>query len=297
MSRKARSPHRWLMNGLALVAGGLVGLGFPPFGLWWLVPVGVAAMVSLALLSRPAGGLLRGYLFGFGFNLVAFHWIGVLGWPVVLVFVAWLALWQGLVGLVLACTRRSPAWGFAGVAAWMAGEWLCARWPFGGFGWGRLAYPMADSPLNGLFPFISVTGVSLVVVSTGFLLAWVVRPFLQGRRSVRGLSPVALVLLVVTLVVSTTAGLLGRSYDPAPQGRTVTVAVVQGNVPGRGADALGPKYTVENNHLAQTILLAARIRTGQASGSRPSAAVSSGARPSIRLSAPRHGICPVTTAR
>jgi len=42
----------------------------------------------------------------------------------------------------------------------------------------------------------------------------------------------------------------------------VTVAVVQGNVPGAGVDALGPMYTVENNHLAQTIRLAAQIRTG-----------------------------------
>ncbi|MDR0285455.1 MAG: apolipoprotein N-acyltransferase, partial [Propionibacteriaceae bacterium] len=67
----------------------------------------------------------------------------------------------------------------------------------------------------------------------------------------------------VALLVAGAGGLLARGYNPPADGRTVTVAVVQGNVPGAGIDALGPRYTVENNHLAETIILAARIRAGE----------------------------------
>jgi apolipoprotein N-acyltransferase len=43
----------------------------------------------------------------------------------------------------------------------------------------------------------------------------------------------------------------------------VQVGVVQGNVPGRGLEALGRMRSVTNNHLAETIELATRARLGQ----------------------------------
>ncbi|MDR2975238.1 MAG: hypothetical protein LBV00_11110, partial [Propionibacteriaceae bacterium] len=306
---RPRTPHRYLFAALALIAGGVTGLGFPPFNLWWLLPVGLAAFVVLARLARPGVGALRGYLYGFGFNIVVIQWVYVaLGLPVLLVFVAWLAVWQAAVGLVIAAARRTPAWGWCGVAAWMAAEWACARWPIGGFGWARLAFGAADSPLNGLFPFISATGVSAVIVVIGFLISWMVWPAVarfgvdatsdrspdlaDGRTGrdddqstsqapkrdgvsgaptprarvgggVARIRPGPVITLVTLVVGSLALGLVGRTYDPPSDGRDVTVAVVQGNVPGVGTTALGPRYTVENNHLAQTIMLAAKIRTGQ----------------------------------
>jgi len=274
MTQRAR---RWLYSGLSAIAGCCVGLGFEPYNLWWLVPVAVAVFVCVNLVSTPKVGLLRGYLFGLGFNIVAFHWVDVLGVSVVLVFAVWLAVWYAIVGLVISLTRKTPAWGFAGVATWMGAEWACARWPFGGFGWGRLAYTASDTPINGLFPIISVTGVSFLIVTTGFLLAWVARRgwawrTMKGTESDGGSTPalrpsrtvlVPAALTATIILVSGVGGLLARGYDPPPDTRTVIAAVVQGNVPGSGITALGPIYTVENNHLAETIILAAKVRTNQ----------------------------------
>jgi len=275
---------RWLKSGLAVAAGCCMGLGFEPFNMWFVVPVAVAVFVCVNLASTPRVGLLRGYLFGFGFNIVAFHWAGVLGVTVLLVFVVWLAVWYALVGLVISLTRRTAVWGLTGVAAWMGAEWVSSRWPFGGFGWGRLAYTSVGTPIDGLFPIVSVSGVSCLIVTTGFLLAWAARGAWAWRKlkslgiqegstlPLDNSTPRALyirtvavpaALTVAILLVSGVGGLLAREYDPAPDTRTVTAAVVQGNVPGAGITALGPIFTVENNHLAETIILAAKVRTGQ----------------------------------
>jgi len=257
--------RRWLLSGIALLAGCAVGLGFAPTNLWPLVPIGVAGFVVVALASSARVGLLRGYLFGLGFSFVAFRWLSILGLPVVAAMAVWLSVWYALVGLTVAALRRTPVWGFAGVAVWMGAEWIGARWPFGGFGWGRLAYTAADTPLDGLFPLISATGVSLVIVSSAFLLAWVIRGFIEGSHTWRALRPLAVSLTGALILVSALGGLWARSYDLPADGRSVTVAVIQGNVPGVGIEALGPRYTVENNHLAETIILAAQIRTGTVS--------------------------------
>ncbi|MDR2931207.1 MAG: apolipoprotein N-acyltransferase [Propionibacteriaceae bacterium] len=271
MDTKPGRPNPWLFAGLALAGGVVTGLGFAPYDLWWLVPIGVATMVVTTQTASPGIGALRGYLYGFGFNLVAFRWITAFGMPAILfVFVAWLAVWYALVGLVIAATRKTAVWGVAGVAAWMGAEWAGARWPFGGFGWGRLAYSAVDTPIDGLFPIISATGVSFIIVTCGFLLAWIVVRVI--RRSPRSwpqwasqLVELPVIGLVAVVLVAAVGGAFGRGYDPGSPGDPVNIGVVQGNVPGTGVEALGPRYTVENNHLAETIILAAKIRTGQVS--------------------------------
>ena len=37
---------RWAAVAMALAAGGTLLLAFPPFGLWWCAPVGVASLVQ-----------------------------------------------------------------------------------------------------------------------------------------------------------------------------------------------------------------------------------------------------------
>ncbi|MCL2471689.1 MAG: apolipoprotein N-acyltransferase [Propionibacteriaceae bacterium] len=315
MARHGR--HRWLLTGVCLVGGCAVGVGFPPLNLWWLVPVGIAIFAMIAVRSSPGAGLFRGFVFGLGFNTVAFQWVDVLGVPVLAAFVVMLALWQAVVGLVIAATRKTPAWGCLGIATWMGTEWACARWPFGGFGWGRLAYTSAGTPIDGWLPIISASGVSFLVVTSGFVLAWVIGPVISGAYGMRfsswlrrvfhrraplvdacvqtsdvtpalvgeqtrrpgvgaritvsvrrvwetsGVRPWSVVVAVLLAAISGIGGLAFRSYDPAGDGGSVTVGVVQGNVPGTGIDAMGPIYTVENNHLAETIIMAAEIRTGQ----------------------------------
>ena len=247
--------------GISALGGVVVALGFTPTWWWWLLPLGVSAFYLVALLARPRFALLCGAVFGFVFNLITFRWIDVRGVYVMVALAVFMSLWYALVALVVSALRQTKIWGFAGIAAWMGMEWLCARVPFGGFGWGRLAYTMAESPLRGLYPLVGSTGVSLLIVAFCVTGTWMVLPLVKGERKTPGRTP--LLSGAVILLVSFAGGIGGQWYDPGASGGQYTVAVVQGNVPGVGIHALGPRYTVENNHLAQTIILAARIRTGQ----------------------------------
>jgi apolipoprotein N-acyltransferase len=83
-------------------------------------------------------------------------------------------------------------------------------------------------------------------------------------------SPVRLqarVLIVAVVVVS--LGLLGsalRLYQVEPAATSagsVKVGIVQGNIPGRGIEAMGRARSVTNNHLSETIQLMTKVRFGQ----------------------------------
>lgn len=265
----SRRVERWTALAAALVAGLVVGLGFPPYRLWPAIPLGLAALLLACRRLGPGRGFIAGYVFGAGFYGVVIHWMAALGWPVMAVLTAWMAVWYGLVGLVLSLTRRRRGGWLAGVAVWLGAEWASGRWPIGGFGWARLAFATAGTPIDGLLPLVSSSGVGLLIVTTGFGLGLAGEGWWRWwrRRQSGGAMtrPWAWSALVVGLVVvSGVGGWAGGYYQPAASGATLTAGVIQGNVPGRGLDALGPRYTVENNHLSETILLQAKVMTGQA---------------------------------
>ncbi|MGI3780999.1 MAG: apolipoprotein N-acyltransferase, partial [Janthinobacterium lividum] len=96
----------------------------------------------------------------------------------------------------------------------------------------------------------------------GQVVAWVVL-LLRRRRPRVWSRALPAVLVLAALVV---AGLGLRSFQVEPlAGRegTVTVGVVQGNVPGRGIEAMGRARSVTNNHLSESVDLMARARLGQ----------------------------------
>jgi apolipoprotein N-acyltransferase len=60
------------------------------------------------------------------------------------------------------------------------------------------------------------------------------------------------------------AGLLRFQVEPAqPAAGQVRVGIVQGNIPGRGIEAMGRARSVTNNHLSETVNLMTRVRLGQ----------------------------------
>jgi len=124
--------------------------------------------------------------------------------------------------------------------------------PFGGFPWGRLAFAETASPFT---PYAAVGGAPLVTFATalcGALAAAAVLAFGSWRRAV------PLVLLAVAVPV---AGLL--LPVGAGEGRPVTVALVQGNVPGVGMQPFGEREQVLRNHVDATHRLAADVRAGR----------------------------------
>jgi apolipoprotein N-acyltransferase len=106
--------------------------------------------------------------------------------------------------------------------------------------------------------YVGAPGASFLVALVGTTLAWAV---LRARRS-----PVRAALgVVATVVIATFAAV--APYPHASSGQTprrVTVAAVQGNVPGVGLEAFAERRAVLNNHVAATQALARRIDAGKA---------------------------------
>ena len=187
----------------------------------------------------------------------------MLGVWVAALLIVFEALFFGLLGLALSLVGRLRLWPLAAACCWVLIEFAYSRIPFGGFGWTRIAYAAVDTPLAGFLPFIGVAGLSFVVALTGQLIAWLVielraRRAGEPRRSGR------------LLVGRGGAGRAGRRPDRAarlPGGagghRVGQVGIVQGNIPGRGIEAMGRARSVTNNHLSETIELMTRARLGQ----------------------------------
>ncbi|MGI8458004.1 MAG: apolipoprotein N-acyltransferase [Propionibacteriaceae bacterium] len=261
---------RWLG---AAAAGAAVGLSFQPYAVWPLAFVGVA---GLTLAVRESGGRLRarrsfgvGYVFGLAMLGVAVSWLHVLGIWIALALMIFEALFFGLLGIALALLTRVRWWPLAGALAWVSCEFGYSRVPFGGFGWTRIAYSQVDGPLAGLFPFVGVVGVSLGTAGVGQLLAWLTLRVRNARRHGHALTGLLRLRPVVASAVALAlvalgGGLLRTWSGPGPRAGAgaVEVGIVQGNVPGRGIEAMGRARTVTDNHLSETIAMITKARLG-----------------------------------
>ncbi|SDS65499.1 Apolipoprotein N-acyltransferase [Friedmanniella luteola] len=264
-----RRGQRWRALA-ALASGALLGLAWQPYGLWPLLLVGVPALTLLVRGGPPRRSFGLGYLFGLGLLAVSISWLHVLGVWVAALLILFEALFFGVLAAALTLVLRLRAWPFAAACCWVAVEFAYSRLPFGGFGWVRLAYAAVDTPVAGFFPLVGVAGVSFVVALVGQLVAWLVlrlrrrtptAPAAAGRPR-RG--PLLVVAGSLVLLVVAGTALRGFQVEPAAglQG-SVDVGIVQGNVPGRGIEAMGRARSVTNNHLAETVDLMTKARLGQ----------------------------------
>ena len=249
----------------AAVAAGLAMLfAFPPYGQWWLAPVGVALLAAAVHRRRLRAGFGLGALAGLTLFAPLLAWTNLhTGWvPWVLLFL----LQAGYVGLLgAAAAYASPLvdrfrwmWPLVTGVLWVAQEALRDRTPFGGFPWGRVAFSQGDSPLLrfavlGGAPLVTF----LVAVAGGLLVAAAWRSWRVRAAALRG---GGLALGAVALVA---AGLLVPLGSPSGGGDPVTVAIVQGNVPRLGLDFNAQRRQVLNNHVNATVALAGRVAAGE----------------------------------
>jgi apolipoprotein N-acyltransferase len=209
----------------------------------------------------PRQSFALGYVFGFAMLGVTISWVHVLGTWIVLILIAFESLFFGLLGMALHVTSRLRAWPLAAACCWVMIEFAYSRIPFGGFGWTRLAYAAVDTPLAGFLPIIGVAGVSFLVALIGQVPAWVVVG--SGSQRSRAGRRLAAAVVAAAVLVMTGLGLTSLSPQPVTAGESVDVGIVQGNVPGRGIEALGRMRSVTNNHLSETVNLVARSRVGE----------------------------------
>ncbi len=249
------------------LAGVALGLTWQPYGWWPLLVVahpGVhAGRTRSAAAARRSGS---GYLFGLGMLTVAVSWLHVLGVWVAALLILFEALFFGLLGILLSLVGRLRWWPLAAAAAWVLVEFAYSRIPFGGFGWSRIAYAAVDTPLAGLLPLVGVAGLSFAVALVGppARLDGAGRGGRAGDTGAPRVRPLVLAGAVVVAVLLLATGLRLYQVEPADTAAgSVQVGIVQGNIPGRGIEAMGRARSVTNNHLSETVDLMTRVRLGQ----------------------------------
>jgi apolipoprotein N-acyltransferase len=286
--RASRVPA-WLPRPAGVVlAGLLLAAAFPPIGWWPLAPV-ATAMLALLFRGRTwRRGLALGMLFGLAFCFPTFEGLRPVGLDAWIALSIFEALYFALLGAGLALVTRLPGWPLWTAALWITEELVRGRVPFGGFPWARLAFSQSASPLTGYASLGGAPLVSFVTALTGGLLAAVV--LLLWRRRAAAARPEAdedaiadadaaepadgdpapgtapgrpLRWVAVALAGVLALGLIGVFVPRPTGGRSVTVAVVQGNVPRAGLDFLGQREAVLNNHARETHRLAEEVRAGR----------------------------------
>ena len=154
--------------------------------------------------------------------------------------------------------------------AWVLQEALRDRLPFGGFPWGRLAFSQADSPLRwfaalGGAPLVTFVGRAAAVAA----LAVAARPLARRRSGAPGARGVAGRAWPCSSPCRRSLGLPAAVADDRPSGaRPLQVALIQGSVPDRGLAFEDRARQVLDNHVAQTLKLAAEIKAGTVAAAR-----------------------------
>jgi apolipoprotein N-acyltransferase len=246
------------------LAGAAVGLAFEPSHWVLLLPLGIAVLTLLCRGGGLVSGCWLGAVFGTAFMAVLLPWLRVIG------AYAWLPLsvaegcFYALVGLAVSALTRPgartgralPGWPVWAACTWVLVEALRAAVPFGGFPWGRLAFAVEDTAVTPLLAYAGTAGAGFAVALVGTTLAWtLLRVRTAPVKAVAGLAAA----VVVACAASVFPWHAVRAGDPE-----VTVAAVQGDVPGEGLTAFAERRVVLDNHVAETLRLAARIDAGRA---------------------------------
>jgi apolipoprotein N-acyltransferase len=249
----------------AVGAGVALLLAFPPYDVWWLAPVAVA-LFAVAVHRRGFwAGAGLGLLSGLVFFVPLLRWTALhIDAPPWLLLSTLEAAYLGLLGGLTAYVsplvdRWRAAWPALTAALWVGQEALRDRTPFGGFPWGRLAFSQGDSPLLRLAAVGGAPLVTFAVALAGGLLA--AAGWRLWEQRARGRAPAVAAALAAGAVAVVAVGLAVPLR--APSGASVTVALVQGNVPRLGLDFNAQRRAVLDNHVNATIALAERVAAGR----------------------------------
>ncbi|MDQ2846068.1 MAG: apolipoprotein N-acyltransferase, partial [Actinomycetota bacterium] len=199
----------WLRLLTAVAAGLSLFASFAPSTQWWAAITGIA-LLGLALHGvRGRAGYGLGAVFGAAFYIPLLSWTGVyVGSAPWLALAIVMALLTGLPVVIIAwAIRLLPCWPLWAAAAWVAGEALRGRWPFGGFPWGSLAFSQPDGPLLPAASLVGSAGLTFIAALAGFGLTQLLRALWRHRAALR---PVLLAVPVVLIVAPFVVGQVGR---------------------------------------------------------------------------------------
>jgi apolipoprotein N-acyltransferase len=206
-----------------LLAAFLASAAFEPIGIWYLAIVGFA--LYLRKLTNSDRPLLHSLVFGFVLNAIVLHWsgkyVGALPWLL-------LAMLQALFYIPIGWIykRTNSLWWSA--LALLLMEEFRARFPFGGFGWTRIAFSQVGSPA---LPIVAIGGVLALSAFT------IIAANLLAQITFRNFALLSVFFLATLLLPSN------------PQGSgTLNLLAIQGNTPEVGLEFNSRAKAVFNLH-------------------------------------------------
>ena len=194
-------------------------------GKWYLAPLALA--VHMYALNRTEKKALSILVFAITFNALLLHWtsiyVGSLPWII-------LTLGLALLYLPLILTKR---WGIASYPLlFVFAEEIRNRFPFGGFGWGRVAYSQANAPYAKIAAYGGAIALSALTILFAFFI------FMLAHKHFRPMILLPILLLLVPINIT--------------ENSQTNVLMVQGNVPQYGLDFNSRATKVFFNHVAET---------------------------------------------
>lgn len=250
---------------VAVTAGLLVSTSFAPLDWWWSAIIGMAALGWLLTrrVTTTSGALGCALVFGMALYLPLLPWTGAFVGPAPYLALSTVcAVFPVAFAAVTRPLRESVGWPLWWAACWVAVEWLKTLVPFGGFPWGVLAYGQTDGPLAAFARLGGAPLVSFATAWAGFSAAAMIgRSRTVGRESRHEAVIAAVSLIAIGLGALSIWPLVRQSA--APSAPSITVALVQGNVPRLGLDFNAQRRAVLDNHVTQTLRLAEDVAAGR----------------------------------
>jgi apolipoprotein N-acyltransferase len=201
----------------------LASAAFAPIGIWYLGVVGYS--LFFRKISKSHRQLWHAFVFGFIYNAIVLHWSGKFVGAVPWLLLSFLqALFYLPVGAI--AKRWGSIWLTIGALLLM--EEIRSIFPFGGFGWTRIAFSQIESPASAILPYGGVLALSALTL----LLASLISKIRIGN------------LAKLTLII------IGLALIPGnPQGSgSVRLLAIQGNTPSVGLEFNSRAQAVFNLH-------------------------------------------------
>ena len=201
----------------------LASAAFAPIGVWFLAVLGYC--LFLRKLSKSERPLWHAFTFGLIYNAIVLYWsgkyVGALPWLL-------LSLLQALFYIPVGAVAKRLNNSWWTIAALLLMEELRSVFPFGGFGWTRIAFSQIESPASAFLPYGGVLSLSALTLIFAALAL---------RISAGNLAKIALLLIALTLIPGN------------PQGSgSVKLLAIQGNTPSVGLDFNSRAQAVFNLH-------------------------------------------------
>ncbi|GIU42702.1 apolipoprotein N-acyltransferase [Shewanella sairae] len=216
---------------LAYAAGATTALSFAPYSIWPLYLITMAFVVHQSSDLTPRQAFKYWLSFGFGCFSVGISWVHVSmdvygGMPLIAsmalmaLLALYLALYPALAGYLL--QKLTPATSLLRnllvfPALWTITEWL-RGWVLTGFPWLWAGYSQTEGPLKPIASMIGTLGLSFIIALLAGALALLA---VKRWHSVAVALPV---LAALTFIAPMTS-------QVQPNGETIKVALVQGNIP------------------------------------------------------------------